>query len=267
MIKKEMHSLKKTNYEEIMNKRLDRFYVIVQIVSVILPLGVGSILEKSRVYIIYGMNIDGEKTIIGMYVEDKENSRYWLEEMERIKRRGLEKILYVSTENNRRLEQAFRIVYNPVVKISVSEQVEKIAKYTQYRWQTNGERELTKAYLAETEEEYEEQMKMIKEKYRENHIGMILIEKFEKENRKEVKEIPKEIRHLICSYFTKRRMIDMGIRIVKEYEEIKDIEDLIEKRREFFSKFEKTRSYTKRRWTEILNKLYEEKYEEIKEYV
>lgn len=202
-----------------------------------------------------------------MYVEDKENSRYWLDEMERIKKRGLKKILYVSTENNKRLEQSFRIVYNPIMKISVSEQVEKVAKYTQYKWQTAGERELVKAYLSANVHEYKEQMEIVKERYKDNHIGMILIEKFAEENEKDIITIPIEIRHLICSYFPKRRMKDMGIRLVKEYEEIKDLADLIEKRREFFSKFEKTRLYTRKEWTKILNKLYEEKYEEIKEYV
>lgn len=61
MIKKEMHALKKTNYEEIMNKKLEEFYVIVQIVSIVLPIGEGNILEKSRVYIIYGINIERNK--------------------------------------------------------------------------------------------------------------------------------------------------------------------------------------------------------------
>lgn len=184
-----------------------------------------------------------------------------------MKSRGLKKILYVSTERNKRLEQGLKIVYNPIMKISINEQVEKISKYTQYKWQSTGERELVKVYLSRTENEYKEQMEELKEKYKNNHIGTILLEEFERNNLKDVKEIPKEMRHLICSYFTKRRMQDMSIKAAREYEEIKDIADLIEKEKEFFSKFEKKRQYSKKDWVEILNKLYEEKYEEIKEYV
>lgn len=58
MIKQEMHSLKRTNYEEIINKKLEEFYVVVQIVSIVLPLGTGNILEKSRIYIIFGIDIE-----------------------------------------------------------------------------------------------------------------------------------------------------------------------------------------------------------------
>ena len=55
--------------------------------------------------------------------------------------------------------------------------------------------------------------------------------------------------------------------IEKEYEKIIDLEDLFKKRQEYFKTFERTRMYNKTEWTEILNKLYEVKYEEIKEYV
>ena len=186
--------------------------------------------------------------------------------MEKIKRRGLKKVIYVSIENNKRLEQAFKIVYNPIVEISIGEQVEKIATYTQYKWKSEGERELVKAYLSETEEEYKQRMSTIKEKYKSNKIGMILIEEFEESTKNRIKE-PKEIRHLICSYSTKLRLKRMLVDVQNEYETVKDIEDLFEKRREYFSTFERTRIYSKLEWTGILNELIKVKYEEIKEYV
>ena len=55
--------------------------------------------------------------------------------------------------------------------------------------------------------------------------------------------------------------------VENEYAEIKNLEDLFEKRREYFTTFERTRIYSKLEWTEILNELIKIKYEEIKEYV
>lgn len=210
---------------------------------------------------------NGVKTIIGLYIENKENSRYWIDQIEKMKSRGLKEVLFVSTESNKRLEQGLKIVYNPIIKISINEQVAKIAKYTQCKWESTGERELVRAYLSETVEDFKEQMRILKEKYHENQIGLILLEKFEKENEEDIEKVPKEIRHLICSYNTKRRMIDMGIRATRDYEEIESIADLVEKERELFTKFEMRRSYSKKAWSEILNKLYGEKYEGIKEYI
>lgn len=61
MTKREMHALKKLNYEEIMNRKLGKFYVIMQVVSIDLPLGTGNILEKSKIYVIYGTNVERSK--------------------------------------------------------------------------------------------------------------------------------------------------------------------------------------------------------------
>ena len=112
----------------------------------------GNILEKSKIYLLNGIDMFGRKEIIGLYKENKNNSRCWLEEIEKIKSRGLRKVLYVSTEKNKRLEQSFKMLYNPIMKISINEEVEKIAKYTQYRWKATGDQELVRAYLSETEE-------------------------------------------------------------------------------------------------------------------
>ena len=58
---KRTYPIRETNYEEIMEKRLNEFYIAVQIISFILPLGEGRILEKSRVYMIYGIDIMRKK--------------------------------------------------------------------------------------------------------------------------------------------------------------------------------------------------------------
>lgn len=252
---------RKTNYKEIMNKKLEKLYVIVQVVSF-----EGEILENTKVTMIYGFNILGIKTIIGIYKENTENVRYWLEEIEKIKRRGLEKIIYISMEKNKRLEQAIKIVYNAEVKQSINETVEKIAKYTQYKWKSMGERELVEAYLSNDEKEFTKNIEELKNKYKENKIGTKLIEEFAKRTIKEIKE-DKRIRHLMCSYCTKRRLKQAMINAVKEKIEIENIEELIETRAEYLTMFERTRSYSKEKWTNILNKIYETKYEEIEEYL
>ena len=58
---KRTYPIRETNYEEIMEKRLNEFYIAVQIISFVLPLGDGCILEKSRVYMIYGIDIMRKK--------------------------------------------------------------------------------------------------------------------------------------------------------------------------------------------------------------
>ena len=256
-----------TNYEEIQNKKLKEFYVVVQMVSTELLLGEGTILEPSKVTMIYGLDILGYRTIIGMYIENREDNRYWLKELERVKQRGLKKVLYVSIEeNNKKLEQAFKIVYNPCIKESLNERIEKIAKYTQKKWASFGEQEIIKAYFSNNRAEYEEQMNMIEEKYKENHIGSILLKEIRKQMDKEI-ENPLLIRHMINSYASKRKFKNWVKMAEREYEEIKNVEDLVEKKKEKFTTFERMRPYSKGKWSEILNEIYKLHIEEIREYI
>lgn len=174
----------------------------------------------------------------------------------------------MSSDGNKRLEQAFKIVYNPIIKKSINEEVEKIAEYiTKREWPSMKERELVRAFLADTPEEYHEKMREIKENNKENRIGIMLIEEFEKRVEKQIEEDPKEIRHLICSYSTRTNLKRNLRNIEKEYSKIVDLEDLFKKRQEYLKRFERTKMYNKIEWMEILNRLYETKYEEIKEYV
>ena len=176
--------------------------------------------------------------------------------------------MYVSSDGNKRLEQALKIVYNPIIKKSINEDVEKISEYiTKREWPSIKERQLVRAYLSETVEEYHEKIKEIKENNKENRIGIKLIEEFEKKIENQIEQEQKELRHLICSYSTRTNLKRNLRNIEKEHEKIIDLEDLFKKRQEYFKTFERTKMYNRIEWTEILNKLYETKYEEIKEYV
>ena len=256
-----------TNYEELLNKKLKEFYVVIQMVSTELSLGSGTILEPTKITMIYGLDILGYRTIIGLYIENKEDNRYWLNEIEKIKRRGLKKILYVSVEeNNKRLEQAFKIVYNPYIKESINKRVEKVAKYTQKKWASFGEQEIVRAYLSNSEDEYREHIKVLEKKYKDNYIGRLLLKELAKQMEKEIQE-PILIRHVINSYATKRKLKGRLKKAEREYEEIKDLEDLVTKKTEQFTTFERMRPYSKGKWSEILNEIYKTHFEEIKEYI
>lgn len=257
---------RKTCYEEIQNKKLKEFYVVIQVVTFDMMLGKKPVLELSKVYMIYGIDILGRRTIIGIYKEDKENTRYWLNEIENIKMRGLKKVAYVSIEKNNRLEQALKIVYNPEIRESINEKVERISKYVSRKAAIIDEQDITRAYVAETLEEYEKLMAEIEDKYKENAIGSLLLKKLREQTDKDIKE-PRQIRHIINSYATKRKIKLRMQKLGREYEEIENIEDLVEKSKEYFSMFERTRIYSKKQWSDILNVIYELKKEEIQEYI
>ena len=48
---------------------------------------------KKAVYIAIGINMDGKKDVLGMYVGENESARYWLSILNGLKNRGVDDIL------------------------------------------------------------------------------------------------------------------------------------------------------------------------------
>ena len=72
---------------------------------------------------------------------------------------------------------------------------------------------------------------------------------------------------MINSYASKRKFKNWVKMAEHEYEEIKDIEDLVEKKKDKFTTFERMRPYSKGKWSEKLNEIDKNHFEEIKEYI
>ena len=56
-MKRKKYPIRENYYEEIKNKKLEEFYLVIQIITIDLDLGEKEVLEKSKVYIIYGINM------------------------------------------------------------------------------------------------------------------------------------------------------------------------------------------------------------------
>lgn len=54
---KKIYPIRENYYEEIKNKKLEEFYIVIQILTIEIALGEREVLEKSKVYILYGINL------------------------------------------------------------------------------------------------------------------------------------------------------------------------------------------------------------------
>lgn len=54
---KKVYPIRENYYEEIKNKKLEEFYIVIQILTIDIALGEREVLEKSKVYILYGINL------------------------------------------------------------------------------------------------------------------------------------------------------------------------------------------------------------------
>jgi len=74
------------------NRPLDKIYPIVFIDGFVAKCRLDGAVSNRTVYVIYGINMDGQKDVIGLYLGENEGAKYWLQVLTEIKNRGLEDI-------------------------------------------------------------------------------------------------------------------------------------------------------------------------------
>lgn len=70
----------------------------------------GQIIKKA-VYIAIGVNLDGRKDVLGMWVGENESAKFWAGVLNSLRNRGVEDILIACTDNLTGFSQAIEAVF------------------------------------------------------------------------------------------------------------------------------------------------------------
>lgn len=89
---------------------------------------------KKAVYIAIGINMDGVKDVLGMYVGENESSKYWLSILNGLRNRGVEDILISCVDGLTGFPEAIEAVY-PQTEIQqcIIHQIRNSTKYVSYK--------------------------------------------------------------------------------------------------------------------------------------
>ena len=93
----------------------------------------GQIIKKA-VYIAIGVNIDGKKDVLGMWVGENESAKYWATVLNNLKNRGVDDIFIACTDNLTGFSEAIEAIY-PKTEIQncIIHQLRNSSKYVSYK--------------------------------------------------------------------------------------------------------------------------------------
>lgn len=93
----------------------------------------GQIVKKA-VYIAIGVNLDGHKDVLGMWVGENESAKYWATVLNSLRNRGVEDIFIACTDNLSGFSEAIEAVF-PKTEIQncVIHQIRNSTKYVSYK--------------------------------------------------------------------------------------------------------------------------------------
>ena len=93
----------------------------------------GRIIKKA-VYIAIGINLDGRKEVLGMWVGENESAKFWATVLNGLKNRGVEDIFIACTDNLTGFSSAIEAVFpNTEIQNCIIHQLRNSSKYVSYK--------------------------------------------------------------------------------------------------------------------------------------
>ncbi len=118
------------------------------------------------VYNILGINKNGKKDVLGMYVSQSEGANFWLGVITDLKQRGVEDILIACIDNLKGFDEAIRTIYPQTeVQTCVVHQIRNSIKYVASKDQKEFMTDLKPVYKADNESQALDQLAALKTKW------------------------------------------------------------------------------------------------------
>lgn len=143
----------KEQVSEWQNRQLDALYPIVYMDCIVVKVRQnGSVINKA-VFLALGINTEGQKELLGMWLAENEGAKFWLSVLTELKNRGLQDILIACVDGLKGFPDAINSVYPQThIQLCIIHMVRNSLKYVSrkdYRAVTSG---LKAVYQAPTEE-------------------------------------------------------------------------------------------------------------------
>ncbi len=125
----------------------------------------GHVLNRAA-YVVIGIDIDGNKDILGIWIGENESSKFWLGVLNELKTRGVEEILLFSVDGLTGIKEAIAAVYpNAMIQRCIIHQLRNSFKYVSYKNIKEFSKDFKSVYTAVSEEEALENLYKLKEKW------------------------------------------------------------------------------------------------------
>jgi putative transposase len=145
-------------------RALQPLYPIVYMDAIFLSIREDGHVVKKAVYIAIGIDSEGMKDVLGIWIGGNESAKYWLGVLTDLKNRGVQDILICSIDGLKGFEQAIGTVF-PQAEIQrcIVHQIRYSCKFVNYKDRKLFCKDMKRIYTAATEEGGLEQLKRFEE--------------------------------------------------------------------------------------------------------
>ena len=152
--------------KEWQNRPLESVYYVVWMDGISFKIRYNSKVINKTIFLVLGVNKEGMKEVLGMWINETESASFWLQVLTDLKARGVEDILISCTDNLAGFSQAIKGVFpNTVVQLCVVHQIRNSSRYVVWKEKKEFNTDLKAVYGAINRTEAEDALKTFGEKW------------------------------------------------------------------------------------------------------
>ena len=152
--------------EEWQHRPLSAIYPIVFIDAVHFSVKMDGIIKKLAAYVVLGINMDGRKEVLGLYIGVNESSKYWLSVFNELKNRGVEDIFVMCADGLSGIKEAIEAAFPKTeYQRCIVHQVRNTLKYVVDKKKREFAKDLKTIYHASNEESAHKRLIEVTEKW------------------------------------------------------------------------------------------------------
>ena len=156
--------------KEWQNRPLEQIYAVVFLDAIHYHVRSEGHVVKKAVYIALGIDMEGHRDVLGMYVGENESAKFWLTILNSLKNRGVEDILIACVVGLSGFPQAIEAAYPETeVQQCIVHQIRNSTRYTSYKDLKKLMADLKCVYAAQSEELALEALESFKAKWNDKY--------------------------------------------------------------------------------------------------
>jgi putative transposase len=156
--------------EEWRNRRLEEIYAIVYLDGIRYNVRENEQVINKTVYFAVGIDLNGQKDVLGMWIAESESAKYWAKVLSDLKNRGVKDILIMTTDGLIGMKEAVEAIY-PKTELQgcVVHVIRNGMKYVSYKDMKEFAKDIKSIYQAPTQEAALKGLNALKEKWSEKY--------------------------------------------------------------------------------------------------
>lgn len=180
------------------NRPLNQIYPIIYLDCIVVKIRQDNQVINKSVYIALGINSEGYKELLGLWLAETEGAKFWLSVLTELKNRGLKDIFIACIDGLKGFPDAIKTVYpDAKIQLCIVHMVRNSLKYVVFKDKKEVAADIKSIYNSPTLAQAEKALEEFSEKWDKKYPVISQSWRNNWENLITIFDYPKEIRHII----------------------------------------------------------------------